>query len=408
MHHDPVVPILLALSLIFIAAKVGAVVADKLHQPSVLGELIAGVIMGNLALVGIHNFEWIIHDHTIEIFAGIGVIILLFEVGLESNVTEMLAVGWKSLLVAIIGVVTPFVLGYYASGFILPDLSEMSRVFTGAILTATSVGITARVFKDLNFIKAAESRIVLGAAVIDDILGLIILAIVSGVAISGEISVGSILAISTKSLGFVVLSLILGVLLAEKTVKLLSFFKVEGVMLISALVLCFLGAYFANQVGLATIVGAFAIGLVLEEFHFKPFGTERSIEEYIRPISLFFVPIFFVITGMHVDLSVFADLDVLSASLAISLIAIIGKLICGWSFASKTPVDRLIVGLGMIPRGEVGLIFATVGKNIGVVDDRLFAITVIMVILTTLLPPPILAYLIKRKDKKFLGISLPK
>lgn len=395
-HSDPVVPVLLALSIIFIAAKLGSIIADRLGQPLVLGELIAGVVIGNLAIFNIKAFDFIIQDPIIGIFASIGVIILLFEVGLETNITEMVAVGIRSFLVAIVGVLTPFVLGYYAVAMIIPGLAGITKLFMGAILTATSVGITARVFKDLGKIKSDEARIVLGAAVIDDILGLIILAIVSGLAMTGNIATDDVIGISAKAIGFVVLSLAAGVLLAKRTFKLLSFFKLPGMMLIAALTLCFLGAYFADQSGLATIVGAFAVGLVLEELHFKPFESQRSIEEYIQPISYFFVPIFFVLTGMKVDLSVFTDMKIIGAALLVSLIAIIGKLICGWSFSSKTKVNRLLIGVGMVPRGEVGLIFAIVGKDLGVIDDSLYAVTVIMVIITTLIAPPILNYLIKR------------
>lgn len=397
MHSDPVVPVLLALSLIFIGAKLGAIAAHKLGQPSVLGELVAGIIMGNIGLLGLNFFDFIKHDHVIEIFSGLGVIILLFEVGLESNIREMAAVGIKSLSVAVVGVITPFVLGYYLSGILIPNLDEIHKIFVGAILTATSVGITARVFKDLNFLKSEESRIVLGAAVIDDILGLLILAIVSGLAVSGSIEVESLVQISVKAFGFLFLALLAGMLLAQRTIRLLSYFKIPGMILISALVICFLGAYFADMAGLATIVGAFSMGLVLEELHFKPFDSKYEVLEVIKPVSMFFVPVFFLLTGMKVDLSVFLDPKIIIAALLISAVAILGKLICGWSFVSKNKLNRALIGIGMVPRGEVGLIFAMVGKSIGVVDDNLYAVTVIMVILTTLIPPPILNFLIKKK-----------
>lgn len=396
-HHDPVVPVLLGLSIILIAAKIGAIIADKLKQPEVLGELVAGIIVGNLILFNYGAFEFIKHDPDIAIFAELGVIILLFDVGLESNVREMLEVGIKSFLVAIIGVVTPFLIGYYVTDWIIPDLEFINRLFMGAILTATSVGITARVFKDLKFMKKEEARIVLGAAVIDDILGLIILAIVTGIAQTGHIEMNSIATISFKAIAFVVLAVVLGVMLAQRTIKLISVFKIPGMMLTTALVLCFLGAYLANQAGLATIVGAFAIGLVLEEVHFKSFLAEYSIHDYIRPLSFLLVPVFFVMTGMQVDISVFTKAETVIAALAITAVAIIGKLICGWAFTSSKPINRMIIGMGMVPRGEVGLIFATVGKSIGVVNDELYAITVIMVILTTLIPPPILNALIKNQ-----------
>jgi Kef-type K+ transport system membrane component KefB len=400
LHHDPVVPVLFSIAVILIAAKLGGAIANYFKQPDVLGELTAGIVIGNLTLLNYDGLAYIAHDHTIEIFAALGVIILLFEVGLESNMSEMLAVGVQSFIVAIVGVIAPFAIGYYASGIIINDLPEISRIFMGAILTATSVGITARVFQDLNFTKSKEARIVLGAAVIDDILGLIILAIVAGIAQTGEIDPQAIAIISTKAVGFVVVALFLGKIFAKQTVKTFALLKLPGMMLSTLLILCFLGAYLANQVGLATIVGAFAVGLVLDEVHFEPFKERSTAHDYIRPISYFLVPIFFVITGMHVDLAVFADQTIVIASISLTLIAILGKLICGWCFTSKNKMNRAIIGFGMVPRGEVGLIFATVGKSIGVVDDRLFAITVIVVILTTLIPPPVLSTLIKNQSKE--------
>lgn len=400
LHHDPVVPVLFSIAIILLAAKIGGAIAAYFKQPDVLGELMAGIVVGNLTLLNYDGLAYISHDHTIEIFAGIGVIILLFEVGLESNMTEMLAVGMQSFIVAIVGVVTPFAVGYYASGWIIDDISEISKIFMGAILTATSVGITARVFQDLNFTKSKESRIVLGAAVIDDILGLIILAIVAGIAQTGEVDPSNIAIISTKAIGFVVVALFLGKLFAKQTVKTFSLLKLPGMMLTTLLILCFMGAYLANQVGLATIVGAFAVGLVLDDVYFEPFKDRSTAFDYIRPIAYFLVPIFFVITGMHVDLAVFADINILIASVLLTVIAILGKLVCGWCFTTKEKLNRAIIGFGMVPRGEVGLIFATVGKSLGVVDDRLYAITVIVVILTTLIPPPILSMLIKKQPKE--------
>ena len=400
MHTDPVVPVLLSLSLVLLAAKIGSAIAFKLKQPTVLGELIAGVIIGNLVLFGYSNLEFLKHNHMVEIFSSLGVVILLFEVGLESEFNEMMSVGVKSLLVAIIGVVAPFVVGYYVTGFVMPEVSEISKIFMGAILTATSVGITARVFNDLNYLNEKEAKVVLGAAVIDDILGLIILAVVSSMATTGDIEISSIMTVSFKAIGFVVISVMAGMFLARKTVPLLAPVNLPGMILSIGLVVCFLGAYFANQFGLATIVGAFCMGLILEDVHFKKFLSDKTLEEFIHPISLFLVPVFFVVTGMHVDLSVFTDLSILLASLLVTVVAILGKLICAWSFPNKDRIDRLIIGVGMVPRGEVGLIFASVGKAIGVIDDCLYAITVIVVILTTLLPPPILAALINKKNKQ--------
>ena len=402
MHQDPVLPVLLALICIIIFSKVGAILAHRLNLPEVLGELLAGVVMGNLVLLNVNNFEFIRHDQVIQVLSSLGVIILLFEIGLETKLTEMLAVGLKSFLVAVVGVCVPAFLGFFACSWLMPELSDTSKFFMAAIMTATSVGISARVFKDLNFTQSVEARIVLGAAVIDDILGLILLAIASGIAQCSfqgancsSMGLAEILKISGTAIGFVTLAVALGAFFAKRTIKLLSVFRVPGFMLNLALVICFCGAYLANQAGLATIVGAFALGLVLEEVHFKVFKSEKEVEDYIRPISLFLLPIFFVITGMNVDLQVFFDPNILVTALVISLLAVAGKLVSGWSFSSKSPVNRLLIGIGMVPRGEVGLIFATVGKSLGVVDDRLYAITVIMVLLTTLVAPPFLGMIIK-------------
>jgi Kef-type K+ transport system membrane component KefB len=417
MHLDPIVNVLLGLSIVILAAKVGAVLANSFKQPLVLGELLAGVTLASFSLLGFNGFDFLKDNSTLEIFSSLGVIILLFEVGLESQLSEMVAVGRKSLLVASIGVIVPFILGYYVSGMIIQDLPNISKIFIGAMLTATSVGITARVFKDLNFLGTKEAKIVLGAAVIDDILGLIILAVVSGIAVTGVIDFISIGSISLKAIIFILLSVLAGLFLAKRlnnkrdgetedsgrppngTARKPRLWDVPGMMLSLALLICFMGAYLANQFGLATIVGAFCMGLILDDVHFKNFNSSKTLEEYIQPLSLFLVPIFFVVTGLNVDVSVLQDPAVIYSSIALCLVAIFSKLACGWAFPSKEKFSRILIGVGMIPRGEVGLIFASVGKSIGVVDNRLYAIAVIVVITTTLVTPPILAFLINKLSK---------
>jgi Kef-type K+ transport system membrane component KefB len=420
MHLDPIVNVLLGLSIVILAAKVGAVLANSFKQPLVLGELLAGITLASFSLLGFNGFDFLKDNSTLEIFSSLGVIILLFEVGLESQLSEMVAVGMKSLLVASIGVIMPFILGYYVSGMIIQDLPNISKIFIGAMLTATSVGITARVFKDLNFLGTKEAKIVLGAAVIDDILGLIILAVVSGIAVTGVIDFISIGCISLKAIIFILLSVLAGLFLAKRlnnkrdgetkdseqpqngTARKSASSKlwnIPGMMLSLALLICFMGAYLANQFGLATIVGAFCMGLILDDVHFKNFNSSKTLEEYIQPLSMFLVPIFFVVTGLNVDVSVLQDPAVIYSSIALCLVAIFSKLACGWAFPSKEKFSRILIGVGMIPRGEVGLIFASVGKSIGVVDDRLYAVAVIVVITTTLVTPPILAFLIDKLSK---------
>ena len=420
MHLDPIVNVLLGLSIVILAGKIGAIFANSFKQPLVLGELLAGITLASFSLLGFNGFDFLKDNSNLEIFSSLGVIILLFEVGLESQLSEMVAVGTKSLLVASIGVIMPFILGYYVSGMIIQDLPNISKIFIGAMLTATSVGITARVFKDLNFLSTKEAKIVLGAAVIDDILGLIILAVVSGIAVTGVIDFISIGSISLKAIIFIALSVLAGLFLAKmlnnkgnaeiedyeqpqngtaRKCTSSRLWNVPGMILSLALLICFMGAYLANQFGLATIVGAFCMGLILDDVHFKNFNSSKTLEEYIQPISMFLVPIFFVVTGLNVDVSVLRDPTVIYSSIALCLVAILSKLACGWAFPSKEKFSRILIGVGMIPRGEVGLIFASVGKSIGVVDNRLYAIAVIVVITTTLVTPPILAFLINKLSK---------
>lgn len=394
---DPVITVLLGLFFILTAAKFAGIIFEKFKQPAVLGEIIAGIILGNLSLFGFNFFESFEHVEVLKVLAELGVILLLFEIGLETKLQDMLAVGVNSLLVACVGVACPFALGYWVSTLVMPEITLIQQIFVGAILTATSVGITARVFKDLNFTNAIEARIVLGAAVIDDVLGLIILAIVSGMAHTGNLDFASASLISIKSIGFLLAFSFVGVYLFQFIVRNLAKHRIPGLMLITALALCFMGAFMANQVGLAAIVGAFATGLVLVEDHFKHSPEEaNTVMKDIRTINTFLVPIFFVMTGMQVNLGVFNDSAIVIAASVITLVAILGKIISGWGFFSKENVRRLVIGVGMIPRGEVGLIFATVGKTLGIVDDRIFAITVMVVMVTTLVPPFLLNGLIKK------------
>jgi len=406
-HADPLALPLIALACILLAAKLGGDVAVRLGQAAVLGELLAGVLLGNLDLVGVGGVEWIATDSVIDVFARLGVILLLFEVGLESTVAQMMRTGWLALLVAVVGVVTPFVLGYFAGALLAPDAGVYAHVFLGAALTATSVGITARVFKDLNQSQSAESRIILGAAVIDDVLGLVILAIVTGVI--GAASQGRTMSpfefsrTLFSAFGFLFGSLLLGLWLSPRVFRFAYKLRSEGVLLALALSFCFALSYLANVIGLAPIVGAFAAGLVLERVHYTDFVTrgDHELEELVRPITSFLVPVFFVIMGMRTDLSAFAAPGVLLLAAAITAVAIVGKLACALVVSSKV-ADRLTIGLGMIPRGEVGLIFANIGLGLvvdgePVVSTNVFSALVVMVICTTMVTPPLLKWSLSRK-----------
>ena len=302
-HIDPVGNVALALVIILIVAKLGGDLAVRLGQPAVLGELIGGILVGTLPLLGFSGLEWIKTDPHIEILARIGVLILLFEIGLESTIGQMWKVGPSSLLVAILGVVTPFALGWGVGVWILPEQGSYVHAFLGATLTATSVGIAARVLKDLGRSQSNEARVVLGAAVIDDVLGLVILAVVTGIITAanrgGAIAAGEIVLTLIKALGFLVGALVLGVLFSKRLFFLASKLREHGVLLATGLVFCFFLSWLSGLIGLAPIVGAFAAGLILEDVHYRDFVDqgEHGLEDLIRPISSFLVPIFFVLMG---------------------------------------------------------------------------------------------------------------
>jgi Kef-type K+ transport system membrane component KefB len=409
---------------ILLLAKLSSLV-EKIKQPAVLGELIIGVIIGNLVLLGIDTFEPIKTNHIILFLAELGVVILLFQIGLESNIEEMRKVGFRALLVATVGVVLPFFLGFYVGKLLMPGLDFNSYLFLGATLTATSVGITGRVFKDLNKLQTREAQIVLGAAVIDDVMGLIILAVVSAIVVTGAVSLFGVSLITLKALGFLVLALFLGQLLAPKIGQIFS--KIHSGMSMRFTLVISLGlifAYLAHLAGLAPIIGAFAAGLLLEPVHFNRFDhpeintdinkaiidTDEKTKENVKkvltkhndhhmnyliePLGYFLVPIFFVVTGMQVKLETLFDPKILGIALAITVVAFIGKLASG--LVAGKNVNKWIVGWGMAPRGEVGLIFAMIGNQLGVISEELFSVIIIMVILTTLFTPPILNHLLRK------------
>lgn len=424
--HDGTAATFLWIAVILVAAKLSSLV-ERIGQPSVLGELVIGVILGNLALLGITLFEPVKTDPIIAFLAELGVVILLFQIGLESNIQKMKQTGARAFLVACIGVIVPFVLGTYVVGpWLAPGLSFNAYLFIGATLTATSVGITARVFRDLKKLHTPEAQIVLGAAVIDDVLGLIILAVVSAIVTVGSVSIGAMTWITAKAILFLVGSIVLGQLAAPHLGR--AFAKIHtgvGMKFTLAVAFGLVFAFLAQKIGLAPIVGAFAAGLVLDPVHFRFFSdpqivhdvkeavsdapeesrkkvfaaltahAHRHVEELIEPLGLFLVPVFFVITGMHVRLETLFNIPVLLVALGITIAAVAGKIVSG-AVAGK--VQKYIVGVGMVPRGEVGLIFAVMGKSFGVISDELFSAIVIMVIATTLLTPPVLAALLRRID----------
>jgi Kef-type K+ transport system membrane component KefB len=405
---DPFV--LAGLALIFVVAKVGGELFERMGQPAVLGELVAGMCVGALALAGVGGVETLRTHAVVGALAEIGVILLLFEVGLESNLGEMLEVGWSSLLVATAGVVAPFFLGWGVSAYFLPEAPALGHVFIGATLCATSVGITARVLRDMGRLRTRESRIILGAAVIDDVMGLLILAVVAGAirasAAGGALAVADVGVIAAKSLAFLIGAILAGQFVVPHLFRGAGRFESRGVLLTLSLAFCFFLAWVAARVGLAPIVGAFAAGLVLDEAHFEPFNRRgQRLEDLLAPVSAVLVPVFFVQMGMRVDLSAFARRELLGFAAVLTLAAVAGKQVCSLAVVERG-VNRLSVGLGMIPRGEVGLIFAGIGASLmlpnargvpePVVGPAVFGAVVVMVIVTTLVTPPALKWALQR------------
>jgi Kef-type K+ transport system membrane component KefB len=408
---DTVVNVLIALVVILVAAKIGGDVTTRLRQPAVLGELVAGVVLGNLVLLGLAWFEPIKHDSVIRALAEIGVIILLFQVGLESNLADMMSVGLSSLLVATCGVIVPFFLGWGVGIWFYPEHSVYMHVFLGATLTATSVGITARVMRDLGRLATNEARIILGAAVIDDVMGLLILAIVAGIIRAADIgqamSSGAVLWLVAKAVLFLGGAVVLGRVLYPILFRAAGYLRGHGMLLVAALAGCFVSAILAAKVGLAPIVGAFAAGLVLDEVHYRdlPALASHRLEELLEPIATVLVPVFFVLMGMHVDLATFGQGAVLGFAAILTLAAILGKQASAFGVVqAQRKVNRWIVGLGMIPRGEVGLIFASIGLGLTVHGERVvtpevYSAVVIMIIVTTLVTPPALTWAFRRSSK---------
>ena len=407
---DPAV--LIGVAIMLVLAKVAGEIFERVGQPAVLGELCAGIVLGNLVIFGFNAAEPLKTNETIAALAELGVIILLFEVGLESDLKEMVEVGWSSLLVAVLGVIAPFFLGWAVSAYFIPDEARLAHIFIGATLSATSVGITARVFKDLGKLATREARIILGAAVIDDVLGLLILAVVAGAikaaGMGTALSFFDVGLIALKSLAFLIGAIVIGHLLMPRMLHGAGRLETRGVLLTLAISCCLFLAWAAAKVGLAPIVGAFAAGLILDEVHYKHGREqpERDLGDLLQPVSTVLVPIFFVLMGLKVDLRLFTRVDILGLAFALTFAAIIGTQICAFGVIERG-VNRLAVGVGMIPRGEVGLIFAGIGATLmlptasgatePVINSAIFGAVVIMVIVTTLITPIALKWSLGRK-----------
>jgi Na+:H+ antiporter len=377
--------LLIALVIIWLAAKLAAEGMERIGQTAVLGELIAGVLIGPGVLGLVHESE------VIHALAELGVLILLFEVGLECDLARLLKAGPQAILVAVVGVVVPFVAGFGLMRWLGHPM--LVAVFVGATLTATSVGITARVLADLGQLQDSTASVVLGAAVVDDILGLITLAVVTSIAATGRVSPGGIALLGVKSVVFLGVAVLIALRRAPMLVGVIARLRARGALVVSALAFALALAAAAEWIGLAAIIGAFAAGLILSRTE-----PHAQIEERIKPVADLLVPIFFVTVGMKVEpaqLNPFADDAQLGIALVVTLLAIASKLVAGLA-VYQPGVRRWPIGVGMVPRGEVGLIFAGAGLAAGVVGSSLYSALVVVVMLTTFVAPPWLKVLYRR------------
>jgi len=425
--------VLLSLITVYLAAKIFGELCARINLPPVLGELIGGVVVGVSVLklivfpegadAGadslIINFlqataglspesassVFASQSEVISVLSELGVILLLFEIGLESDLEELIRVGPQAAVVAVIGVVAPFALGT-ASLIGLFSVPTIPAVFAGAALTATSIGITAKVLAELKQLGSKEGQIIIGAAVLDDILGIIVLAVVASLAKTGEIDVLNIVYLIVGAATFLVGAILLGRLLSPYFVALVDNMNTRGELILSSLIFAFALAYIAAAINLEAILGAFAAGLILAETE-----KRKDLEEQVVPIADFFVPIFFVTVGAQTDLSVLnpavpANREALVMAIFLIAIAIIGKVITGFAVFGQGNVNRLAIGVGMIPRGEVGLVFAGVGAASGALSESLEAAIIVMVIMTTFIAPPFLRVVFQQEPDTLEGTSM--
>jgi Kef-type K+ transport system membrane component KefB len=417
--------VLLSLVFIYLASKLVGEICARVNLPPVLGELIGGVVIGVSALNLLvfpeaSNSEaqaFVIQvlestggltpdlaprvadsiSEIISVLAEIGVVILLFEIGLESDLKELIRVGPQAAVVAVVGVAVPFVVG--TAGLIaLFHVPTIPAVFAGAALTATSIGITAKVLAEIQQLSSREGQIIIGAAVLDDILGIIVLAVVASLAKTGEVQIGNIIYLIVGAAVFLIGSIFLGRLLSPYFVALVDRMQTRGQLLISSLIFVFVLSYIGAVIQLEAILGAFAAGLILAETE-----KQKELEEQVLPIADMLVPIFFVVVGAKTDVSVLnpfdpANREGLITATFLVVVAIIGKIVTGLAVFGQPDINRLAIGVGMIPRGEVGLVFAGVGTSIGILSKSLTAAVIVMVIITTFLAPPFLRLVFQKSE----------
>lgn len=411
--------VMLSLAVVYLASKLGGEICSRVDLPPVLGELLGGVLVGVSALhllvfpeagepvsrsvimdvlqfsepmsLGTLSRVFESQSEVISVLAEIGVVVLLFEIGLESDLNELLRVGLQSTVVAVIGVMTPFVLGTVGL-MLLFHVPAIPAIFAGAALTATSIGITAKVLTEIGRLNTREGQIIVGAAVIDDVLGIIVLAVVAGLARDGQVEIKDVLYLIFSAAAFFIGAIGVGRLLNPFFVQLVDQMQTRGQVLLSALFFALILSYVSSVIHLEAILGAFAAGLVLAETE-----KRQELQAQIAPIADVVVPIFFIVVGARTDVSVLnpfepANWEGLIIAAFLIVIAICGKLATGLGVFGQPGINRIAIGIGMIPRGEVGLVFAAIGAATGVLSDSLNAAIIVMVILTTFLAPPLLRW----------------
>ena len=377
--------VLLDLFVVLLAAKIGDEVFRRIGQPALVGEILAGVVVGPSVLGIVEPGE------VLEVFAELGVVFLLFWVGLETRLSEMRAVGGIAARVGVAGVVLPFAAGY-GTGEVLGKSTE-TKLFLGAALVATSVGITSAVLLELGALETRAARTILGAAVIDDVLAMVFLAVAVGLAETGGVDLVSIAVVVGLAVGFIAFFAVGGTRLLARRPQLLHAPRFSESPLLPAVLICLGLAAFAAQIGLAAIIGAFLAGMIVAETK-----EQSPIENEVAPLYAFFPPFFFAFIGIQVDLDAFTDPETLALLGAVTAIAAVTKFAGAWLPARALGSNEgLAVGIGMVPRGEVGIIVASIGAAAGVVDDQLFAVIVGMSILTTLVTPPLLRRVLARE-----------
>lgn len=355
-------------------------------MPAVIGQIVAGIAIGPSAL------NWMKPNEPLEVLAEIGAIFLLFSVGLETRLADLKKVGKVAVMVGVFGVIVPFVFGV---GWALTAGFEAQKAaFVAAAFVATSAGITARVLQELGVIDRIEARIILGAAIIDDILAMLLLGVVTALQTSTGVNVVNLLIVLGQAVAFVAVVALLGTKIMKRSSELMEAPMDAESPLSLSLVICLGLAAAASQIGLAAIIGAFLAGMILAETKHR-----GDLEHNTRPLLTLFLPFFFVLTGSHVDVKVLGSWPVIGTVLLISLLAVASKLIgCGLAARSLGKKSAVIVGVGMVPRGEVGIIIASLGKQAGVFTGATYAVIIAMSLVTSIVAPPILKMLVSKSE----------